>query len=95
MIPVDHEMAVKKGWGRIPLTKLEKRLDEKTKGRVLRLDKPVPAALADKVTAHDAVLRNINRAVTPPSDRHAQPATPARMLRTDRMLHMSAVHSGT
>jgi hypothetical protein len=53
MIPVDHGMAVKKGWGRIPLDTLEKRLDEKTKGRVLRLDKPVPAALADRVPAHD------------------------------------------
>ena len=35
LIPVDHDMAVKKGWGRIPLDTLEKRLDEKTKGRVL------------------------------------------------------------
>ncbi len=53
LIPVDHKMALKKGWGNIPLTKLEKRLDEKTKGRVLRLDKPVPAELADKVTANE------------------------------------------
>jgi hypothetical protein len=53
LIPVDHDMALKKGWGRIPLDTLEKRLDEKTNGRVLRLDKPVPASLTDRVTAND------------------------------------------
>jgi hypothetical protein len=49
LIPVDHEMAVKKRWGNIPLGQLEQRLDEMTKGRVVRIDKDVPAALADCV----------------------------------------------
>ena len=49
LIPVDHEMAVKKRWGNIPLTQLEQRLDEMTKGRVLRIDKEVPPALAGSV----------------------------------------------
>jgi hypothetical protein len=53
LIPVDHNMAMKKGWGRIPLDTLEKRLEEKTGGRVLRLDKPVPEALAGSVPEHD------------------------------------------
>jgi hypothetical protein len=49
MIPVDHAMAVKKRWGKMPLDKLEDRLNEITKNCVLRIDKPVPAALADRV----------------------------------------------
>ena len=53
LIPVDHKMALKKGWGQIPLSKLEKRLSEKTKGRVLRADKPVPDELADKVSDNE------------------------------------------
>ena len=52
MIPVDRTMALKKGWGRIPLEELEKRLEEKTNGRVLRADKAVPEALADRVPAN-------------------------------------------
>ena len=31
LIPVDHDMAVKKGWGMMPLDILEKRLNEITK----------------------------------------------------------------
>jgi len=38
MIPVDHGMAVKKNWGRMPLADLVDRLNEKTQGRVLRVD---------------------------------------------------------
>jgi hypothetical protein len=44
MIPVDHEMAVKKHWGKMPLPELLDRLDEKTEGRVLRIDDKVKAA---------------------------------------------------
>lgn len=43
MIPVDHEMAVKKGWGAMPLDALVKRLNETAKDAVLRVDQPVPA----------------------------------------------------
>jgi predicted metallo-beta-lactamase superfamily hydrolase len=38
MIPVDHAMAVKKRWGRMPLPELMDRIKEKTRGRVLRVD---------------------------------------------------------
>jgi len=38
MIPVDHAMAVKKRWGKMPLPELVDRLNEKAHGRVLRID---------------------------------------------------------
>jgi beta-lactamase superfamily II metal-dependent hydrolase len=41
MIPVDHAMAVKKRWGRMPLPELVARIQEKTEGRVLRVDDKV------------------------------------------------------
>jgi len=49
-IPVDHAMALKKRWGKMPLDKLEARLNEITKGRVLRIDQAVPAGMASQVT---------------------------------------------
>jgi beta-lactamase superfamily II metal-dependent hydrolase len=53
LIPVDHEMALKKGWGQMPLEELEQRLNAVTKNRVLRIDKEVPPELAGTV-AQDA-----------------------------------------
>jgi beta-lactamase superfamily II metal-dependent hydrolase len=41
MIPVDHAMAVKKHWGLMPLPELVARIEEKTHGRVLRIDDKV------------------------------------------------------
>lgn len=41
MIPVDHAMAVKKRWGKMPLPELVDRLNEKTNCRVLRIDDPM------------------------------------------------------
>ncbi len=41
MIPVDHAMAVKKRWGKMPLPDLVSRIEEKTSGRVLRIDDKV------------------------------------------------------
>jgi len=38
MIPVDHAMALKKRWGKMPLPELVERLNAKTSGRVLRID---------------------------------------------------------
>lgn len=38
MIPVDHAMALKKRWGKMPLPELVDRLNVKTHGRVLRID---------------------------------------------------------
>jgi hypothetical protein len=49
LIPVDHEMAIKKRWGNMPLPQLEQRLHEITKGRVLRIDRDVPPALTGSV----------------------------------------------
>jgi len=49
MIPVDHEMAVKKRWGKMPLPALVTRLDEITKGGVLRIDGSVPQSLARQI----------------------------------------------
>ncbi len=42
MIPVNHKIAVKKGWDEMPLNSLVARLREKTKGRVLQADQPPP-----------------------------------------------------
>jgi hypothetical protein len=44
MIPVDHAMAVKKRWGRMPLPELVDRIKEKTHGRVLKVDDDVKAS---------------------------------------------------
>lgn len=49
LIPVDHEMAKKKGWGKMPLDTLEQALNQATEGRVLRIDRPIPAALEGRV----------------------------------------------
>jgi hypothetical protein len=52
LIPVDQKMAIKKHWGKMPLNELESRLNEMTRGRVLRVDRDIPAALAG-VVQHD------------------------------------------
>jgi hypothetical protein len=44
MIPVDHAMAVKKHWGRMPLPDLVDRIRVKTRGRVLKIDDKVNTA---------------------------------------------------
>jgi hypothetical protein len=49
LIPVDQQMALRKGWNRMPLESLEKRLNEITGGAVLRADRSIPPALADQV----------------------------------------------
>ena len=53
-IPVDRAMALKKGWRQMPLDNLEKRLNEITKGRVLRIDKEIPAALTGQVAQDES-----------------------------------------
>jgi hypothetical protein len=42
MIPVDHDMAVKKRWGKMPLDALIAALQKQAKGVVLRVDQPKP-----------------------------------------------------
>ena len=49
MIPVDHEMAVKKRWGKIPLDELVSALNEHTKDVVLRVDQPKPKTQANVI----------------------------------------------
>ena len=48
-IPVDHAMAVKKRWGKMPLEKLEARLNEITDYHVLRIDQEVPPGMEKQV----------------------------------------------
>jgi len=69
MIPVDHAMAIKKRWGKMPLPDLVTRLNERAEGRVLRVDddvttsaelkasRPAAASVTDwkEFTSHIAV----------------------------------------
>ena len=48
-IPVDHEMAVKKRWGRMPLPDIVSELRKKTNDRVFRIDMPNATNLPDNV----------------------------------------------
>jgi hypothetical protein len=54
LIPVDHEMAVKKRWGKMPLEQIEKRLNDMTKGAVLRADRDIDGELAASVAQDQA-----------------------------------------
>lgn len=45
-IPVNHEMAVKKRWGNMPLPQLVAALSAKTNGKVLRIDEHLAAPVA-------------------------------------------------
>jgi hypothetical protein len=53
MVPVDHSMALKKGWDRMPLPGLLDALEVKTDGAVLRADAEPPAACSVPVTTND------------------------------------------
>jgi hypothetical protein len=46
LVPTDDKMAKKVGWGTLPWPSLLTRLDEKTKGRVIRSDRPLPKTAA-------------------------------------------------
>jgi hypothetical protein len=50
-IPVDHAMALKKRWGKMPSPVLVDALIEKTSGALLRSDAPAPADLAVSVAS--------------------------------------------
>ncbi|HVF55226.1 MAG TPA: hypothetical protein VM934_03700 [Pyrinomonadaceae bacterium] len=52
-LPVDHEMALKKRWGKMPFDDLLDRLNEKTQGRVVRIDEDVPPQLKKSVEADE------------------------------------------
>lgn len=49
MIPVDHEMAVKKRWGKMPLDDLVAALNERARDVVLRVDRPKPKTQANVI----------------------------------------------
>jgi hypothetical protein len=49
LIPVDHDMAMKKNWDKIPLPALLDALTTKTKGAVVRADQPAPPSLAQQL----------------------------------------------
>jgi hypothetical protein len=53
MIPVNHAMALQKGWARIPLPGLVEALRKKTNDGVLQADQDLPAHLARQVVAND------------------------------------------
>ena len=42
MIPVDHEMAVRKRWNKMPLEELVAALKGRATGAILRVDEPMP-----------------------------------------------------
>lgn len=50
MIPINHRMAVKKGWVKMPFNPLMKRLAEKTKHRLLQVDDPYPKPKPDEMS---------------------------------------------
>ena len=53
LIPVDSAMALKKHWGRMPLDEIVGELSRRTQGKVIRIDQPEPASVANAVTASD------------------------------------------
>jgi hypothetical protein len=59
-VPVDHEMAHKKRWDKLPLSELMDRLNEITKNSVVRIDADVPDKLKKSVLSeklfHEVVL---------------------------------------
>ena len=59
-VPVDHEMAVKKRWHKMPLNELMDRLNTITEERVVRIDGDIPEKLKDSMVPdalfHEVVL---------------------------------------
>lgn len=59
-VPVDHEMAAKKRWHKMPLDELMERLNEITEERVVRIDGDIPEKLKDRMVPdelfHEVVL---------------------------------------
>jgi hypothetical protein len=59
-VPVDHQMALKKRWGQMPLNQLMDRLNEITKQSVIRIDEDVPAHLTNHIESdklfHEVLL---------------------------------------
>ncbi len=50
MLPVDHTMAVKKHWNKMPFDPLVRRLEEKTNQRIMRIDDAFPKLQPDGIS---------------------------------------------
>jgi hypothetical protein len=59
MIPVDHDMAVKKRWGKMPLEELVAALAKQAKGAVLRVDQPMPGDLHGENVVEDPLFYEV------------------------------------
>jgi hypothetical protein len=59
MIPVDHDMAVKKRWGKMPLEELVAALAKQAKGAVLRVDQPMPGDLHGEKVVEDPLFYEV------------------------------------
>ena len=59
MIPVDHGMAVKKHWGKMPLDELVAALGKQAKGAVLRVDQPMPSDLHGENVVEDPLFYEV------------------------------------
>jgi hypothetical protein len=59
MIPVDHEMAVKKRWGKMPLDDLVTALGKQAKGIVLRVDQPKPQVTNGEAVVEDPLFYEV------------------------------------
>lgn len=57
-VPVDHGMAVKKRWNKMPLNDLMDKLKEMTKDGVVRIDEDVPVNLKNSVTFEEVISRS-------------------------------------
>lgn len=53
LLPVDHQMALKKRWNNMPLPELLSRLEEKTGGAVIRIDQDLPKGLTQTVKSSE------------------------------------------
>jgi hypothetical protein len=59
MIPVDHNMAVKKGWGKMPLDELVAALNKRVKSAVLQADKPAPMLAPPEILREDPLFYEV------------------------------------
>jgi hypothetical protein len=59
MIPVDHDMAVKKRWGKMPLDELVAALSKQARGVVLQVDKPPPPDAHGEAVVEDPLFYEV------------------------------------
>ncbi len=59
MIPVNHEMALKKRWGKMPLDELVTALNKQAKGVVLRVDEPKPSDTHGEAVVEDPLFYEV------------------------------------